>query len=196
MTSAPEGEEAYFTHTSGSAHNTPHSTKQNAQSQSKRRPTSAAAPKVNAFTKTLHHITNEELDKLREIIAEKDEIIQRLSRKLSHARAYPLKGINTTVERNSDDENMNITASNTNLNSSSHKISMNFIDDETESESESFLAEEEARHLRRVDMAVELQKMKNERKLKTKAGNPPHIRAIREAKSFAESVTDKFNLAR
>jgi len=176
--------------------NTSQNTQHNTTLNSRR--TTSTPKTANVFKRTLHNITTQELEKLREIIITKDELITRLSRKLSHARAYPLKGMHYTPEDTlSDDEpqqanNNKSSKQNATL---SQKIHMTF-DEECESESESFVAEEEARHVRRVNLAVELQQMKNERKARTKANNPPHIRAIRDAKSFAESVTDKFNIPR
>ena len=149
-----------------------------------------------SFKKSLYNITAGELEKLREIVASKDEIITKLSRKLSHARAYPLKGaaLDPSAEVYSDDEP--IKPKNNPLQSTNKQTFNNANDDDVYSETESFLAEEEACHEKRVHMALDIQRMKNERSAKKKAANPPHIRAIREAKSFAESVTEKFNNTR
>jgi len=148
-----------------------------------------------SFKKSLYNITAGELEKLREIIASKDEIITKLSRKLSHARAYPLKGaaLDPSAEVDSDDEPVKTKPNPFNTNKPTFN---NANDDDVYSETESFLAEEEACHEKRVHMAMDIQRMKNERAAKKKAANPPHIRAIREAKSFAESVTEKFNNTR
>lgn len=171
-----------------------------------RRGTEHHRPRHNIFKKTLHHISAEELEKLRDIIAAKNVIITKLSRKLSHARAYPLKGINEPIiDTDSDYEDYENTQNNgtgksvqrvrksssTRMGSSAKFSALSAFNDgdDNASETASFLAEEEAHQQRRVEKAVEIQQMYNERAAKVKASNPPHIRAIREARSFSENVT-------
>jgi len=120
-----------------------------------------------SFKKSLYNITAGELEKLREIIASKDEIITKLSRKLSHARAYPLKGaaLDPSAEVDSDDEPVKTKPNPFNTNKPTFN---NANDDDVYSETESFLAEEEACHEKRVHMAMDIQRMKNERAAKKK----------------------------
>ena len=154
--------------------------------------TAATARKAQPrlFNKTLSSIAAEEIEKLKQVIAQKDERIRNLSRKLSHARAYPLMGMGggcTTTAAGSDDEGLLLSEE---AKASAKGKSGRFDPPgDDESETASFLAEEEVCHLRRVDSALELQKQYNERSAKVRAAQPPHIRAIRAARSFAESVT-------
>ena len=193
----------------GGAHNNNNSRNHHDQSRSRSNSPNGRQSR-NVFKKSLNEINADEIEKLKEIIAQRDYKIASLSRKLSHARAYPLKGINEpTRTYNAYDEEDELENGNNGTgsgggggngnggNSGGVKIGVSIVgtfqsnpfDDDQISETESFLAEENEFEKRRVAKALEIQQGYNERAVSARASNPPHIRAIRSAKSFAESVT-------
>jgi hypothetical protein len=164
----------------------------------------------SVFKKTLHAISAAELERLRQAISARDATIAKLSRKLSHARAYPLTGINVPGYNHEEDDidimgmgpaasaAASVLSKKSGVSGSmggSFRGSGGLLqdpggDDDEELESASFIAEEEKLQQQRIDNALEIQRKYSVHAAKLKESNPPHMRAIRAAKSFAAHVTE------
>lgn len=160
--------------------------------------------------RTFEEINIEEMMKLRSELLKKEEHIRVLSKKLSHARAYPLLA---TQEYDDDYDFSNKRTNNNNNGTNNGKVGIadeeqnkallartdidyltgdlshvNYMQDELESVSSAFMAEEnvlqEARLLRAVDLQLEF----NERFATNRKADPPHISAIRKSRSFVKGL--------
>lgn len=146
-----------------------------------------------------------EIAKLREQLEEKSQHVLRLSQKLSQARAYPLASVSFNATRRS----------NSGPRSSGRKGWREGAREETEEDEDSLpdldtlqaaekrsalegyddlelTIEEEQEEARlqedRIAKALAIQRDYNDRVKKTRASNPPHIAAIRNAKSFVQDI--------
>ena len=163
--------------------------------------------------KSFEEINAEELMRLRTEVQKKDKQIKFLSRKLSMARAYPL-----IATQDSDDEYDLAFKRATNNNQSSNNLNtgkaaaaeeeekkallarpdihyltgnlslQNYMQEELESVSSAFLAEEDALQEARLLRAVDLQLEFNEKFSSNRKADPPHITAIRKSKSFVKGL--------
>jgi hypothetical protein len=152
--------------------------------------------KTAIFNKSLQNLAAEEVERLKEIIASKDDMITKLSRKLSHVRAYPLKGLgggrmggdSSDDERGLYSEEQKAAGAGKSVQFDARVIKTHTTlgGEDDESESESFKAEEDEFQRRRVEDALALQRHFSASGRKARAAQPAHIRAIRESKSFKE----------
>lgn len=143
----------------------------------------------------------EEIMKLRTELTHKEQTINKLAQRLSLARAYPLRSMQTT---DIDDDEHGLTkaeaeklrklelarAKNKNNLLSGDLTGVDYMDDELGSVTSSFMAEEEALQAARFSNAITVQLEYNERVMARRAMDPPHVSAIRRSKSFAKVIED------
>jgi hypothetical protein len=158
---------------------------------------------------TLAEVQAKELITLKALIIRKDESIRKLSQKLSTARSFPLLNVlsddinhhhhhhhghhhnnNATDNKPYGQTNKNISNNGrTNLGGfylNEDDDDSEVLDDGLESVSSAFLAEENELTRKRFDFATKVQKEYKDKILRTKAKNSPHIKAIRDSKSFSK----------
>lgn len=154
--------------------------------------------------KSIEEINATELVKLREQNERKDNQIVELSRKLSYARAYPLRSAFDT-ETVSDASRTNTSEAIHGISFRSKKLSstdrkdgtvnpQDFFNDLDDIVAEDFGDEYEEKEKEleesRLEYALNLQRDFNDRILRRKAANSPHIQAIRKSRTFAQSIND------
>jgi hypothetical protein len=159
--------------------------------------------KSRSMEKVMEGMNVEEIMKLKNENLNKAQTIVKLSRKLSHARAYPLLSIQESENNDGDKAEQDINISEFPLSANQEKkyhfinqynfynteISDNkYMRDELESVSSNFLREEEALADKRIKNALNIQTEYNQRYEEKRNHASKHVKAIRSSKKFSDLI--------